>query len=147
MSENAMWSTMRKQMAVGKHWREATRHEDKLAKGIADVSFVGNDERHGWVELKQLDEWPKRESTIVRVEHFTKDQLFWLQRKGKAGGNTWLFMKVERDYLLFYWNRLERVGQVNKAELCRHASMVWQGRMDWRELGLAFTVEGLLGDA
>lgn len=142
MSEKAMWSTMRKAMALGKHWREATRHEEKLAKGIADVSFVGNDYRHGWMELKQLDAWPKRESTIVRVEHFTKEQKFWLQRKGKAGGNTWLFMKVERDYLLFYWTRLERIGQVNKDELLRDASVVWSKRMNWEELGTVLSTHG-----
>ena len=130
-----MWSTMRVQMGKGKHWLEATRHEEKLQSGVADVSFVGNDGWHGWMELKQLDAWPKRESTIVRVEHFTVDQKHFLQSKGLAGGNVWLFMKVERDWLLFYWNRIESIGQVNKAELIRIATFVWLGRMDWEELG------------
>ena len=146
MSEKAMWSTMRVKMAQGHHWREATRHEDKLAKGIADVSFVSEDARHGWMELKQVDEWPKRESTIVRVEHFTTDQLHWLQRKGKAGGNTWLFMKVERDWLLFYWNQIELIGQINRADLERAATCVWRGRMNWSELGAALRQSWILDD-
>ena len=48
MSEAGLWSTMRQGMA--RNWREATRHEDSLQKGIADVSFVGIDGRHGWIE-------------------------------------------------------------------------------------------------
>ena len=126
---------MRVQMGKNHYWREATRHEDSLQAGIADVSFVDLGGVHGWMELKQLDDYPAREESIVRVEHFTDKQKIWLRKKGKAGGSTWLFMQIKRDYYLFRWNQIDVVGQVNAAELARSAFYLWKGKMDWERLG------------
>jgi hypothetical protein len=135
MSEKGLWSTMRVQMGSNKYWREATRHEDSLQKGIADVSFVANNGYHGWIELKKIKEWPKRESTIVRIEHYTDDQRIWLKQKGRAGGCTWLFLQVGRDYMLFNWKAAQEVGRLPKQQLMRSASLVSEKGMDWAELG------------
>lgn len=134
--ENSFWRTLSKNMNACKGWRESTRHEDKLQLGIADVSFVNNDGRHGWIELKRLREWPKRESTIVRLPHFTDHQRIWLRRKGEAGGNVWLLVKIERDVLLFDWETAYvHVGGITKQEMISNCTMVWFGKMDYSELG------------
>lgn len=143
MTEANMWATMRLQMGKNKHWLEATRHEDTLQLGIADVSFVSTNRVHGWMELKQIDEWPKRESTILKIDHYTDDQRLWLKRKGKAGGHVWLFVKVGRDYLLFDWEAAQRVGKLNKAALYDIAWKVWEKKMDWRDLGLQLCMGGI----
>jgi len=135
MSEAGLWTTMRQQMGANKYWREATRHEDSLQTGIADVSFVSNNGFHGWMELKKLNEWPKRESTIVRIDHYTDDQRIWLARKGRAGGYTWLFLQVGRDYLLFNWKAAQEVGRLPKEHLMRSASLVSEKGMNWAQLG------------
>jgi hypothetical protein len=113
-------------------WDEATRHEDKLSPGIADVSFVIHGE-HGWMELKHL-QWPKRANTIVRCEHYTAEQRNFLKGKGRAGGNTWLFCQIGRDHLLFDWQRAQLFGTLNTEDTLAHANHVWRSRMDWEEL-------------
>lgn len=135
MSEAGLWSTMRVQMGKNRYWKEATRHEDSLQKGIADVSYVSKNENHGWIELKKLKSWPVRESTIVRIDHYTDDQRIWLKQKGRAGGYTWLFLQVGRDYLLFDAYHCQDVGKLNRDELLARAFGVWWGKMDWAELG------------
>lgn len=122
-------------------WQEATRHEDMLQSGIADVSYVCNG-RHGWIELKHRHEWPKRESTIVRLDHYTDAQRIWLKHKGRAGGFTWLFLQVERDYLLFDWLAAQSVGSLNRDGLEKIATAVWLKRCNWDELTFHLGGEG-----
>jgi hypothetical protein len=122
-------------MGKPKFWLEATRHEDKLQLGIADVSYVSRQRQHGWIELKKLAEWPKRESTIVRIDHYTSEQRIWLKDKGKVGGFTFLFLQVGRDYMLFDWQQAQQVGQVPKGDLVAGCRKYWQKRIDWDQLG------------
>ena len=132
MSESNMWRNMRKRMHP--YWDEATRHEDKFNTGIADVSFVAAVE-HGWIELKQMDLWPKRASTIVRCRHFTAQQRNFLKAKGRAGGNTWLFAKIGHEYMLFHWTTARFFGEVNAKDLHDLAFGWWCHKMNWQELG------------
>jgi hypothetical protein len=129
MSEANLWAKIRERMAH--KWDEATRHEDKLNPGICDVSFVAGG-RHGWVELKKI-QWPKRAGTIVRCKHYTPEQRNFLKRKGRAGGNTWLFVQIGRDHLLFDWERAQQFGELNTEETLALANHVWRSRMDWDE--------------
>ncbi|MCP4377699.1 MAG: hypothetical protein GY794_16175 [bacterium] len=133
MSESNMWRNMRQRMHP--YWDEATRHEDKFNSGIADVSFVCGG-AHGWIELKQIDAWPKRDRTIVRCKHYTKQQRDFLKAKGAAGGNAWLFVKIGREYLLFDWQQAQQVfvSELNTAETRMLAYSTWKGRMDWGDL-------------
>jgi len=136
MSENSLWHKLRKNM-VPKHWDEATRHEDKLSKGIADVSFCQSGD-HGWMELKHIDLWPIRASTIVRIPHYHDYQRNFLRDKGSAAGNTWLFLQVDRDHLLFHWSAAQAVGTLTTSELEAHAYRTWIGRkLDYIELAIA----------
>lgn len=136
MSEAGLWGTMRQQMGANKYWREATRHEDLLSLGIADVSYVSRFGNHGWIELKKINEWPKRESTIVRIDHYTDDQRMWLKRKGKAGGFTWLFLQIKRDYFLFDWYGAQTIGLVPRKQLDELSYMSWYGKMNWEALSV-----------
>lgn len=135
MSEAGLWSTMRQQMGANKYWKEATRHEDSISKGIADVSYVSNGGHHGWIELKKVSQWPARDSTILRIDHYTDDQRIWLKQKGRAGGFTWLFLQVARDYLLFDHVGCQELGLLNRSSLEERARHVWLKKMDWEMLG------------
>jgi hypothetical protein len=122
-----MWSHLRKKMAP--HW-QADRHEDKLNLGVADVSFAMNGCWHGWMELKHIHEWPKRASTVVRIDHFTHEQRLWLRLKGEAAGNTWLLLNVgdaRGEWLLFNWRKLPLVGVVTRSELYDHCVLQMKG--------------------
>lgn len=138
MSEAGLWAVLRKGMAP--HWQAADRHEDKLQRGVADVSFAIAGHHH-WMELKKVDAWPKLEATPLRIRHYTDEQRYWLTRKGKAGGNTWLFVQVARDYLLFDWRAAPLVGNIPRAELLGRCCGVWSPRVDWEAMA-AVLAEG-----
>lgn len=133
MSESNLWAKLRTNM-VGTYWSEATRHEDKLSRGIADVSFC-QEGRHGWMELKWVADWPARDSTIIRIPHYSTEQKAFLDIKGKAGGNTWLFLQIGSDHLLFDFQAAQTVGDVPKAELIDLAEGgYWERRLKYDEL-------------
>jgi len=128
---------------VPQFWYEATRHEDSISSGIADVSFVQKvlsgsrwnlgEARHGWMELKHKSMKPVRDKTIVRLPHYTDEQRAFLMAKGKAG-MSFLFLQLERDYLLFDHESAQQVGKVNTADLYDLAVYVSKGKLDGAEL-------------
>lgn len=119
MSENGMWLYMRKLFPQQGHgdWQ---RIEDSLSKGVPDVNYcIAGVE--GWIELKYIEEWPKRDKTPVRFR-WTKEQRIWAGRRLRAGGVVWVLLKVglTRDWLLFYCDELVRNNlglTINKAGL------------------------------
>lgn len=135
MSEASLWTNLRKKM-VPDYWPEATRHEDAYQRGIADVSFVQPFLRpptrgqHGWMELKWRARWPARIGTNVSLPHYHDDQRKWLMKKGEAGGMTFLFLQVERDYLLFDYRRAQHVGLMNTADTLSLANLIMYRKLD-----------------
>ena len=94
--------------------------ENPLHPGTPDVSYVG-----GWIELKQIEEWPKRPSTVVRVEHNTPQQRIWQLRERKAGGTCWVLLQCRRDWLLFEaMDAVFNLGSSTKEELLEIATYV-----------------------
>lgn len=55
----------------------------------------------GFVENKQLDSWPAKEGTAVRIPSLTRNQANWLSAWRKAGGRASLALQVGREYLFF----------------------------------------------
>lgn len=135
--EAGLWKRLKQNLK----WKAATRHEDKLSSGVADVSFATISGAHGWMELKKIDSWPRRDTTLVRIAHFTEDQRHWLDEKGKAGGNTWILVQVD-DYLLLYsWRHAFDLGNWTREEMFSHA--VWSGvgrKIDWSQLDFVLDV-------
>jgi hypothetical protein len=111
--ERNFWTYLSK--AMGKLW-DAQRHEDKLTCGIPDVSYA-IEGQSGWIELKCLEKWPSS-NIIVRVPHLTPYQKLWLFLRGNHG-HAFLFLKVDRDYLLFDGRDIMEVGKVKKDDLIR----------------------------
>ena len=94
---------------------DAQRHEDKISLGIPDVSFgicSSNFEKiNGWIELKYVKEYPKRETTPVKLPHFTPFQRNWLKKRQRYGGNCWLLFGVHDDNFIFEGNQTDGVGK------------------------------------
>lgn len=109
MSENSMWRHVRDGMRG--LWT-VQRHEDKMSKGIADVSFAIG-QVNGWLELKYLPHWPKKADNVVQIPHFTNEQRVWLSERPHA----WLFLQVAKDYLLFRGCDVHVVGHVPRRAL------------------------------
>lgn len=148
MSEAATWRNVRKKM-IPTYWSEATRHEDKYQRGIADLSFVqkredwcdelhGGPGRHGFMELKYKGMAPVRQTTICRIEHYTDDQRNWLRDKGNAGGMTFLLLQLGRVFLLFDHVGCQNVGKVVTADLydlaCWHNANGLDPRALWEAI-------------
>ena len=128
-AESNLWNRLRTNM-VGKYWSEATRHEDKFGKGIADVSFCQNG-IGGWMELKHISRWPTRKTTKVRIPHYTEDQKEFLMKKGRGQGNTWLFIQIESDFLVYDWVAAQKLPDLTKTEMVEAATLFYEGRLDY----------------
>ena len=123
---------MKKNMS--EHW-EAERVENPIGPGTPDVYFTLNNGDMGWIELKYLEAFPKRESTTIKIEHYTPQQISFIRRHGKKGGNVYLFLQVGREYFLLPWKLAVRLGQHElTADDLREESFYWNKGMYWWEL-------------
>jgi hypothetical protein len=86
--------------------------ENRVEKGTPDCHYID-----GWVELKQLDEWPARDTTIVRFHRYTNNQRIWLTRRWKKGGRSFLLLRVKTDWLMFAGADAWPLGMVCRREL------------------------------
>jgi len=118
MSEAALWNMIRKPLRP----LDPQRIENRVGKGTPDVNYIG-----GWIELKQQDNWPKRPTTKVRLDHdLTKEQRIWLRRREKKGGTAYVLLQVSRDYLLLSGgDAASLIGEATQAELREAAIHVW----------------------
>jgi len=92
---------------------DAMSVENPARPGTPDVNYI-----EGWVELKILEEWPKKPGTPVRVPCFTQQQRVWLKRRLSLGGKAFFLIRVADDLLLFYGDTAcDRVGSLNRAEM------------------------------
>lgn len=91
--------------ALTKAGLDATSVENPAYPGTADIQFID-----GWIECKWLEDWPAREDTTVRIEHFSPQQRVWLLRRalacrkrGTDHGLAWLVLYVAKtkEHLLF----------------------------------------------
>jgi len=84
--------------ALNKLKQDAVSVENPACPGTPDVNFID-----GWVELKYSKNWPVKEETQVRIEHFTQQQRVWLMRRWHNQGACWLCLQVSKtkDWLVF----------------------------------------------
>lgn len=77
---------------------DAVSVENPACPGTPDVNYIG-----GWVELKYAVDWPARDDTPLRLDHFTPQQRCWLRRRWHFGGNVWLCLQVSktRHWIVF----------------------------------------------
>ena len=105
MSEAALWRVFRQHIGPYGH---VVRHENRVEAGTPDVSYTIQGVS-GWIELKQLDEPPKRPTTSISITHLTKEQILWAQKERKAGGRMWMLLKVGQSFALCDPDLMERI--------------------------------------
>ena len=97
-AESAMWKKLRPFLLTAK--LDPVRVENPIHPGTPDVNLSNGK----WIELKCIPRWPVRDTTIVRISHYTPQQRVWLYRRWKyAPGSTLLLLEVraEQQWLLF----------------------------------------------
>ena len=116
MSESTMWGYLKRTFGP---YGDFMRVEDGINMGVPDVNYCicGVE---GWIELKEIHDWPIRQKTPVKFR-WTKEQRLWARRRIYADGNVWLLLHVlrEKRYLLFpCWRDLSKLGlELNKVEV------------------------------
>lgn len=109
MSEQAMAGRVVKMLKP----LDAVRVENPCHPGTPDVNYVG-----GWIELKKVDKWPARETTPLRLPHFTAQQKVWLTRRINKGGNAYVLLQVSREYILLRGDVAAKIlGEATREEL------------------------------
>lgn len=107
--ESEFWSD---DVSKLKHFGEMDRVEDTLKKGVSDCVYCLQWQRElpraGWLELKRLLRWPKP-GTLIRLPHYTVEQVNYLERWGTAGMGAFLLAQVADEYLLFRWQHARAV--------------------------------------
>ena len=111
-------SDMRKKVVKALQPLNAISVENPCLPGTPDVNYI-----EGWVELKWLREWPKREDTIVRLEHYTKVQRVWAFRRRRMGGQAWMLIQCGREWILMDGAVAAiSLGHCTKAELIQRCA-------------------------
>ena len=77
-AESLMWRKLRPVLIAAK--LDPVRVENPIHPGTPDVNLVGR-----WIELKCIPAWPVRDTTVVRIPHYTPQQRVWLYRRTSAG--------------------------------------------------------------
>lgn len=128
---------------------DPVRVENPAGPGTPDVNWGGycrhtNMRGEGWVELKWARDWPARDGTVVRLDHFTPQQRSWLLRRSARGGRVHVLLKVSTAWLLFDGAVAARhLGRVDRQELHRLALRVWPRGLVEMELRKCLLTTGL----
>lgn len=121
-SESIMWGKVRPVLLAAK--LDPVRVENPIHPGTPDVNLCDG----RWIELKCIPAWPTRDTTIVRIAHYTPQQRVWLYRRWKfAPGSTLLLLEVRsvRQWLLFDGDVAAKiVGRKPTADLRQSARAV-----------------------
>lgn len=126
MNEAAFWQHIRTKM---RNCWDATRIESDTGLGIPDVSY-GVPTGQGWIELKYLAGFPKREDSPVKMCHFTTQQKMWLKRRGRIAGNVWLFVRVADEFFLFDWRQAQTCEEWTANDWRKRSIGYWSGTLD-----------------
>ena len=103
--------------------------EAAFTKGIPDLNWCAPDT---WAELKYLKRLPVKEVTPVRLEHFTNEQVIWLQDRGRAGGRAVLMSQIGKEYFVHTWRHARRIqkAEYNKTQFWSTARLVTSKRSE-----------------
>lgn len=100
--------------------------ENPVDPGFPDVEYIG-----GVIELKAVDDWPKRDETELKLEHYTQEQRIWHERRAHFGGRIHVLLQVDREYLLFTGaTAAAHLGRAPRATLYDLCCARWESLAD-----------------
>lgn len=105
--------------------------ENALEKGTPDVNCVA-----GWIEIKQLDRWPRDPERVVLLPKFYIEQRLWLRTRCEHGGSAWVLLRVEDDWMLF-WGAVAAIHlgvDASRVALSKLAVAHWPDGLDEGDL-------------
>jgi hypothetical protein len=97
LKEQRAFSTF-KEGSIGK--LNLKRIETSTTSGMPDVIGTNRNGFVFWMEVKALDHWPKRDSTLPLKGMFEKGQLSFLCEWNSWKGNAFILLRVGLEYYL-----------------------------------------------
>ena len=131
MKESGLWSALRTKCKG--LWIARRIESPDTEPGIADVTYSLLIGVRGWIELKHIHKYPVSPKTPIRIEHYTPVQKLFLWKEGNNAGYAFLFIQIERDYLLFDHVAAQNVGELTKQEMIDCAIGYWSGALPPRD--------------
>ncbi len=121
---------------MGKRWH-LTILQERYAADIPDITY-GCNGINGFIELKEIDKFPKKDTTSVKISHSQEQQhqKEWLKERTLTGGSCFVLVHVvEPDlYYLFYGDEIEPLGiSWRKKDWDYYACGIWEKEIDWDE--------------
>lgn len=87
--------------------------ECPIQPGVPDVNYT-----LGWLELKWLKEFPKRETTAVKIPHWSPSQKAWISKRLKAGGRVHVLIQCKREWVLLGGEKaIKHLNQATRLQL------------------------------
>lgn len=83
--------------------------ENIVASGMPDVNFCYQGQET-WVEIKVIQR-PARETSLLRIDHFTDIQRQFIARRVSAGGRVCLLLVIDGQFVLFGGSRCLLLGK------------------------------------
>jgi hypothetical protein len=132
--ESGFWAEIKRAIG-GRNGHDLRRIENSCETGTPDVEYC-IDGQCGWIELKHIPTLPARDTTILRVDHFTGAQRAWALVRATCGGRTWVLLRAGDETFLFRGGHAARyLGLKWTLEECRQrAAYHCEGRPDWDAL-------------
>lgn len=123
MSEANLWTRTRNKLGP---FGKLVRVENSCELGTPDVAYcLGRTSKpvSGWLELKHVPEWPKKEHTSLVIKELTIDQVTWHEEWKKAGGLVFTLIQVDDDIMLVNTKTLRRIFErsLSRADLVGEA--------------------------
>ncbi|CAB4170140.1 hypothetical protein UFOVP1082_5 [uncultured Caudovirales phage] len=105
------------------------KHND-INIGIPDLSvFDQMTKQTKWLEVKNKQEYPAKETTKIWWPHYTEQQALFLRKR-----NGFLIARIARDYYMFddveAWAIFENKGLI-KSDLMLKSKIWWRNKIDW----------------
>lgn len=131
MTESGLWKYIRNGL-VGKC--HITRIESSAGNGVPDVT-LGLPGKTIWIELKYTKEWPKRETTKLKMP-LRPEQKHWIKQRGLISGNVWVMWRIEDEFFLMPWKECEKLTEVGatQEDMITHSYFYSSKRIDFEEL-------------
>jgi hypothetical protein len=123
--ESSLWRLFHKHL---RRHGDFQRIENLVGVGMPDVNGVlFSTKREVWIELKQIERWPARATTPLRIAHYTQEQRDWIAHRGKIAGNVYMLVGIAsspRVWLLYDWRAsVDVVGRSTRDVMMERASV------------------------
>ena len=133
MTESSLWRYIKAGLA--NHRILLTRIESSSGNGVPDVTYT-TETGHHWLELKYIKEWPKRESTLVKLP-LRPEQKLWINTRGSLGGDVRVLVRIENEFFLVSHHEIYELCEgKTRAEWRKDYCFegYWKDRIDFEEL-------------